>query len=167
MEEQENDRTAISGTTTCNVKRSGNAHIEHSQSEAVSPTAKEASLCVLSSSNSINTSIIEDLSLMLEKSFVLQSTKYAEKRPRFVLHYLRFTTRGVIYPFIITISRKCNIRGYSGYDSSSYCIVETEQRLSVNTRYLVYGKIRSARFLVVEAIKIQPVNYKSLCYSSF
>lgn len=128
---------------------------------------RENSFCTSYSSNSINTSIIDDLSLMLEKSFLLKSSKYVEKKTRIAPRYIKFAYPCAVYPFIITICRRCGYNAYSGYDSSSYCILLTKESLVRNMRYLVYGKVRFRRAYILEALKVQPVNYKVLCYYEF
>lgn len=117
--------------------------------------------------SSVDTSLIDDITVLLESSFTLQSTKYLEKKTCFVFHYVRLSKLNIVYPFMVTVLRRVGHRSYSGYDNSTYCLVVTERCMVPGTRYMVYGKVRKTRLYIVHAEKVEPVDYKKLCYSVF
>lgn len=123
--------------------------------------------CTTFHAGSFNASLIEDITVLLETSFVLRSTKYLEKKTCFVFHYAQFTCANALYAFVVTITRRWGGGMYCGYDSSTYLLIRTSENLTAGERYMVYGRIRNARVKVVEAVKIERINYKSLCYHAF
>lgn len=117
--------------------------------------------------SSVDTSLVDDITVLLESSFTLQSTKYLEKKTCFVFHYVRLSNLNILYPFMITIVKKIGHSSYSGYDNSTYCLVKTEKCMVPGIRYMVYGKVRKARLYILHAEKAEPIDYKKLCYSVF
>lgn len=118
-------------------------------------------------SSSVDTSLIDDITVLLESSFTLQSTKYLEKKTCFVFHYVRLSNLNTLYPFMVTVVKRIGHGIYSGYDTSTYCLVKTEKCMAPGIRYLVYGKVRKTQLYIIHADKVEPVDYKKLCYNVF
>ncbi|KAL0265629.1 UNVERIFIED_CONTAM: hypothetical protein PYX00_011342 [Menopon gallinae] len=145
----------------------GPAEIQRSRMQREEDARDDSCVDGTSPLSSVNTSLVDDITVLLESSFTLRSAKYLEKKTCFVFHYVRLSSLDVLCPLMVTIVRKVGHARYSGYDSSSYCLVRTAQNMVPGTRYLVYGRIRKTQLYIIDAEKSEPLDYKRLCYSVF
>jgi hypothetical protein len=113
-----------------------------------------------------NNKIIDssNISLAFESSLVLKGTKYMKNKSKLEICFLKYSPLNVVKAFFITVTKQISPVKWFGYDSSCRCILETNVRLVPLKRYEVYGRLRKTKYLIVEVLRIYPINYKDLIY---
>ncbi|WUR03382.1 uncharacterized protein VNE69_04204 [Vairimorpha necatrix] len=107
--------------------------------------------------------LTKDISLALESSSVLRSSKYANNKTKIKFNFLKFTQLYVLKLFFITVLSSTK-DGYIGFDSSCRCLIKTKEKLIINKRYEMYGKIVKEKYLTLICEKIIEIDYKKLVY---
>lgn len=104
-----------------------------------------------------------DLSLINETSSEIISTKYPNRKTTLQINFVKFSPKNKINAFIVTIIRKVGMF-YSAYDQSTYFLVKSKENLIANKKYLIYGKIKNERIIVLYAEFIELINYKKILH---
>lgn len=118
------------------------------------------------SKRAAESSILSDISLMLENTKIIESINYIPTT-KFTITFIKYALNDTTHSFIITIKRYIGMAAYSGMDASSYCIIKSIDKIHIGETYLVFGKVCKGKFLVVYASKCIKVDYRSVCYQIF
>ncbi|TBT99920.1 hypothetical protein CWI38_1926p0030 [Hamiltosporidium tvaerminnensis] len=108
---------------------------------------------------------IKDLSAIFDSSLIINSSKYPSPKKRLKLCFIAVAGINKIEMFIITVKIRIEQNLYEGYDCSSFCYIIYSAMLTINKRYVVYGKVVGAsnpRSVFVEYLK--PFDSRELCY---
>lgn len=107
--------------------------------------------------------LTKDISLNFESSSILKSAKYIKSKTIIQFNFLKYSPMHCLKLFFITVTGKTK-DGYIGYDTSCRCLINWNEKLNVNTRYEMYGKLEKNKLLILNCEKVLEIDYKKLVY---
>lgn len=105
-----------------------------------------------------------EISLALESSLILKSTKYISRKTNVEINFLKYSPLGKVKLFFVTVTKPVGHNRWSGYDSTCRCILVTEISLLPSKRYEIYGRLRKDKYLEIEVLRVCLMDYKELIY---
>ncbi|KAF9760987.1 hypothetical protein NGRA_2919 [Nosema granulosis] len=111
----------------------------------------------------INTSNTE-ISLALESSTVLKSTKYITRKTNLEINFLKYSPLDKVKLFFITVTKQLSRNKWSGFDSTCRCILNSEINFVPLKRYEIYGRLKKNKYLEVDVLRGTIMNYEELIY---
>ena len=75
--------------------------------------------------------------------------------------YAELNRIGVFY---VTITHERFKNVFYGYDYTTFCIIHSNDRLILNKRYIIYGKVTKIKQYFIEALNTEPFIAKDMAY---